>query len=98
MFSLIVVVMLHCLNCYIFDIDTLPGELQLRELQGKVRTAVSSEFWLRLNCADVSSQLFDWGMMRLPRPFYGVGDPFAMEADDQFRKKRDAEVIYLLFS
>lgn len=33
-------------------------------------------------------------MMRLPRPFYGVGDPFAMEADDQFRKKRDAEVIY----
>ncbi|KAL9290473.1 putative ATP-dependent DNA helicase CHR12 [Arabidopsis thaliana] len=65
--------------------------LKLRELQGKVRTAVSSEFWLRLNCADVSSQLFDWGMMRLPRPFYGVGDPFAMEADDQFRKKRDAE-------
>jgi SWI/SNF-related matrix-associated actin-dependent regulator of chromatin subfamily A protein 2/4 len=65
--------------------------LKLRELQGKVRTAVSSEFWLRLNCADVSSQVFDWGMMRLPRPFYGVGDPFAMEADDQFRKKRDAE-------
>ncbi|KAL1211796.1 putative ATP-dependent DNA helicase CHR12 [Cardamine amara subsp. amara] len=65
--------------------------LKLRELQGKVRTEVSSEFWLRLNCSDVSSQLFDWGMMRLPRPFYGVGDPFAMEADDQFRKKRDAE-------
>uniref|UniRef100_A0A1J3DNP1 DNA helicase n=1 Tax=Noccaea caerulescens TaxID=107243 RepID=A0A1J3DNP1_NOCCA len=65
--------------------------LKLRELQGKVRTEVSSEFWLRMNCADASSQLFDWGMMRLPRPFYGVGDPFAMEADDQFRKKRDAE-------
>ncbi|CAH2054888.1 unnamed protein product [Thlaspi arvense] len=65
--------------------------LKLRELQGKVRAEVSSEFWLRMNCADVSSQLFDWGMMRLPRPFYGVGDPFAMEADDQFRKKRDAE-------
>ena len=38
-------------------------------------------------------QLFDWGMMRLPRPLYGIGDAFAMEADDQFRKKRDAEVI-----
>ncbi|XP_010468039.1 PREDICTED: probable ATP-dependent DNA helicase CHR12 [Camelina sativa] len=70
--------------------------LKLRELQTKVRTKVSSEFWLRLNCADVSSQLFDWGMMRLPRPFYGVGDPFAMEADDQFRKKRDAERLLRL--
>ncbi|KAH8500378.1 hypothetical protein H0E87_015586 [Populus deltoides] len=36
-------------------------------------------------------QLFDWGIMRLPRPLYGIGDAFAMEADDQFRKKRDAE-------
>ncbi|XP_056855740.1 probable ATP-dependent DNA helicase CHR12 [Raphanus sativus] len=67
--------------------------LKLRELQSKVRTEVSSEFWLRMNCADVSSQLFDWGMMRLPRPIYGIGDPFAMEADDQFRKKRDAERV-----
>ncbi|CAN8269922.1 unnamed protein product [Cochlearia groenlandica] len=65
--------------------------LKLRELQCRVRKEVSSEFWLRLNCADVTSQLFDWGMMRLPRPLYGVGDPFAMDADDQFRKKRDAE-------
>ncbi|XP_028773967.1 probable ATP-dependent DNA helicase CHR12 isoform X2 [Neltuma alba] len=30
-------------------------------------------------------------MMRLRRPMYGVGDPFAMDADDQLRKKRDAE-------
>lgn len=30
-------------------------------------------------------------MMRLRRPLYGVGDPFAVEADDQLRKKRDAE-------
>ncbi|XP_048234763.1 probable ATP-dependent DNA helicase CHR12 isoform X2 [Ricinus communis] len=30
-------------------------------------------------------------MMRLRRPLYGVGDAFAPEADDQFRKKRDAE-------
>ncbi|KAL0858012.1 hypothetical protein Bca101_063166 [Brassica carinata] len=67
--------------------------LKLRELQSKVRTEVSSEFWLRMNCADVSSQLFDWGMMRLPRPIYGVGDPFATDADDQFRKKRDAERV-----
>jgi hypothetical protein len=33
-------------------------------------------------------------MMRLRHPLYGVGDAFAMDADDQFRKKRDAEVIY----
>jgi len=32
-------------------------------------------------------------MARLRRPFYGVGDPFAADADDQLRKKRDAEVI-----
>ncbi|XP_004511346.1 probable ATP-dependent DNA helicase CHR12 isoform X2 [Cicer arietinum] len=30
-------------------------------------------------------------MMRLRRPPYGVGDPFAINADDQIRKKRDAE-------
>ncbi|XP_027362887.1 probable ATP-dependent DNA helicase CHR12 isoform X3 [Abrus precatorius] len=30
-------------------------------------------------------------MMRLRRPLYGVGDPFVMDADDQIRKKRDAE-------
>lgn len=33
-------------------------------------------------------------MMRLRRPLYGVGDPFSMDADDQIRKKRDAEVIF----
>ncbi|XP_058769636.1 probable ATP-dependent DNA helicase CHR12 isoform X2 [Vicia villosa] len=32
-------------------------------------------------------------MMRLRRPFYGVGDPFAMDADDQLRKKRDSEKL-----
>ncbi|CAH8356594.1 unnamed protein product [Eruca vesicaria subsp. sativa] len=70
--------------------------LKLRELQRKVRTEVSSEFLLRRNCADVSNQLFDWGMMRLPRLFYGVCDPFAKEADDQFQKKRNAERLSLL--
>ncbi|XP_050217949.1 probable ATP-dependent DNA helicase CHR12 [Mercurialis annua] len=65
--------------------------LKLAELQSKVRTEVSSEYWLRLNCASPDKQLFDWGMMRLRRPSYGVGDAFASEADDQFRKKRDAE-------
>jgi hypothetical protein len=55
---------------------------------------VSTEYWLRVNCAEPDKQLFDWGMMRLRRPLYGVGDAFAMDADDQFRKKRDAEVIY----
>lgn len=66
---------------------------QLAELQSKVRSEVSSEYWLRVNCAEPDKQLFDWGMMRLRRPLYGVGDAFAMDADDQFRKKRDAEVL-----
>ncbi|KAJ6981794.1 ATP-dependent DNA helicase CHR12 isoform X1 [Populus alba x Populus x berolinensis] len=65
--------------------------LKLAELQSKVQSEVSSEYWLRLNCMFPDKQLFDWGMMRLPRPLYGIGDAFAMEADDQFRKKRDAE-------
>ncbi|KAG5236528.1 ATP binding protein [Salix suchowensis] len=63
----------------------------LAELQNKVRSEVSSEYWLRFNCMFPDKQLFDWGMMRLPRPLYGIGDAFSMEADDQFRKKRDAE-------
>ncbi|KAJ6318581.1 hypothetical protein OIU76_014020 [Salix suchowensis] len=65
--------------------------LKLAELQSKVRSEVSSEYWLRLNCVFPDKQLFDWGIMRLPRPLYGIGDVFATEADDQFRKKRDAE-------
>lgn len=65
--------------------------LKLAELQNKVRSDVSSEYWLRVNCAYPDKQLFDWGMMRLQRPLYGVGDAFAMESDDQFRKKRDSE-------
>ncbi|GAB4843430.1 Probable ATP-dependent DNA helicase chr12 [Ancistrocladus abbreviatus] len=65
--------------------------LKLSDLQRKVRSDVSSEYWLRTICAYPDQQLFDWGMMRLRRPLYGVGDPFAVEADDQLRKKRDAE-------
>ncbi|XP_030536078.1 probable ATP-dependent DNA helicase CHR12 [Rhodamnia argentea] len=65
--------------------------LKLADLQSKVRSQVSSEYWLRLNCAYPDKQLFDWGMMRLRRTQYGVGDAFAVEADDHFRKKRDAE-------
>ncbi|XP_065863380.1 probable ATP-dependent DNA helicase CHR12 isoform X2 [Euphorbia lathyris] len=65
--------------------------LKLVELQRKVRKEVSSEYWLRLNCASPDKQLYDWGMMRLRRPLYGVGDAFVTESDDQFRKKRDAE-------
>lgn len=67
---------------------------QLLDLQKKVRSDVSSEYWLQATCAYPDKQLFDWGMMRLHRPPYGVGDAFAMEADDQLRKKRDAEVIF----
>ncbi|MED6210150.1 putative ATP-dependent DNA helicase chr12 [Stylosanthes scabra] len=65
--------------------------LKLGELHSKVRSEVSSEYWLNVKCAYPDRQLFDWGMMRLQRPLYGVGDPFAMDADDQIRKKRDAE-------
>ncbi|KAL2922518.1 putative ATP-dependent DNA helicase CHR12 [Bienertia sinuspersici] len=65
--------------------------LKLADLQKKVRSEVSSEYWLRLKCVHPEQQLFDWGMTRLRRPFYGVGHPFAREADDQLRKKRDAE-------
>ncbi|PIN16531.1 Nucleoplasmin ATPase [Handroanthus impetiginosus] len=65
--------------------------LKLAELQSKVRSEVSAEYWLRLQCANPDKQLFDWGMMRLRRPLYGIGDAFAMEADDPLKKKREAE-------
>ncbi|KAL1832479.1 hypothetical protein ACET3Z_002130 [Daucus carota] len=65
--------------------------LKLAELQKKVRSDVNTEFWLRKNCACPEKQLFDWGMMRLRRPPYGVGDAFAMEANNNMKKKRDAE-------
>ncbi|KAL1203304.1 putative ATP-dependent DNA helicase CHR23 [Cardamine amara subsp. amara] len=70
--------------------------LKLRELQCKVRDEVRSEYWLRLNCVHPQNQLYDWGIMRLPRPFYGIGDPLTVEADDQFRKKRDEERLLRL--
>lgn len=65
---------------------------QLAELQCKVRSEVISEYWLRLRCPNPDKQLFDWGVTRLRRPLYGIGDAFAMEADDALKKKRDAEV------
>ncbi|KAL8515275.1 hypothetical protein ACS0TY_014113 [Phlomoides rotata] len=65
--------------------------LKLAELQSKVRSEVSSEYWLRLHCANPEKQLFDWGMMRLRRPLYGIGDAFAVESDDPLKKKREAE-------
>ncbi|KAK4790333.1 hypothetical protein SAY86_017637 [Trapa natans] len=65
--------------------------LKLAELQQKIRHRVSAEYWLHANCSHPDKQLFDWGMMRLCRAHYGVGDAFATETDDQFRKKRDTE-------
>ncbi|EPS70434.1 hypothetical protein M569_04326, partial [Genlisea aurea] len=65
--------------------------LKLAELQNKVRSEVSSEYWLRLHCANPEKQLFDWGMMRLSCPLFGIGDAFAMDTDDPLKKKRDAE-------
>ncbi|XP_077246989.1 SNF2/Brahma-type chromatin-remodeling protein CHR12 [Tasmannia lanceolata] len=64
--------------------------LKLAGLQRKVRSDVSSEYWLREKCAYPDRQLFDWGMMRLPLMLYGLGDYFA-GPDDWQRKKRDAE-------
>lgn len=69
---------------------------QLADFQSKVRSDLSTEYWLRMNCASPGKQLFDWGMMRLRRPLYGVGNAFPMEADDTMKKKRDAEVIYVV--
>ncbi|XP_016434842.2 putative ATP-dependent DNA helicase CHR12 [Nicotiana tabacum] len=66
-------------------------ELKLADLQCKVRSELSSEYWLRLHCANPDKQLFDWGMTRLRRPLYGIGDAFAVESDDPLRKKRDAQ-------
>ncbi|KAH7856443.1 hypothetical protein Vadar_001502 [Vaccinium darrowii] len=65
--------------------------LKLSELQSKVRSDVSSEYWLRVHCAYPEKQLFDWGMMRLHRPLYGVGDAFDLAADDNLKKKRDVK-------
>ncbi|GJQ90390.1 probable ATP-dependent DNA helicase CHR12 [Tanacetum coccineum] len=63
----------------------------LAELQTKVRSNVSSEYMLCLNCANPEKQLFDWGNMRLPRFPYGVGDAFAVDSDNHLKKKRDAD-------
>lgn len=74
--------------------------LQLLDLQKKVRSDISAEYWLHKKCAYPERQLFDWGMMRIQYPFamYGIGDSFLMDADDVHRKKRFTEVcvIYLL--
>ncbi|KAJ0710566.1 putative DNA helicase chromatin remodeling SNF2 family [Helianthus annuus] len=65
--------------------------LKLAELQRKVRSKVRSEYMLSLNCVHPEKQLFDWGMMRLSRPSYGVGDAFGVDSDNHLKKKRDAE-------
>ncbi|KAJ0525093.1 putative DNA helicase chromatin remodeling SNF2 family [Helianthus annuus] len=62
--------------------------LKLAELQRKVR----SEYMLSLTCVHPEKQLFDWGMMRLSRPSYGVGDAFGVDSDNHLKKKRDAEL------
>ena len=74
--------------------------MQLLDLQKKVRSDISAEYWLHKKCAYPEKQLFDWGMMRIRYPFamYGIGDSFLMDADDVHCKKRFTEVcvIYLL--
>ncbi|KAG2624562.1 hypothetical protein PVAP13_3KG142700 [Panicum virgatum] len=67
--------------------------LKLLDLQKKVRSDISAEYWLHKKCAYPEKQLFDWGMMRIRYPFamYGIGDSFLMDADDVHRKKRFTE-------
>ncbi|KAL8209476.1 hypothetical protein R6Q57_006208 [Mikania cordata] len=65
--------------------------LKLAELQRKVRSNVRSEYMLSLSCAHPEKQLFDWGMMKLSRPSYGVGDAFGVDSDNHLKKKRDSE-------
>ncbi|PAN17240.1 hypothetical protein PAHAL_3G115600 [Panicum hallii] len=67
--------------------------LKLLDLQKKVRSDISAEYWLHKKCAYPERQLFDWGMMRIRYPFamYGIGDSFLMDADDVHRKKRFTE-------
>ncbi|KAK8523514.1 hypothetical protein V6N13_113460 [Hibiscus sabdariffa] len=65
--------------------------LKLAELQSKIRSYISSEYWLHVNCAYPDKQLFDWGMTRLPSAPYGIFVPFTSESDDQTRKKQDYE-------
>ncbi|KAL5201942.1 hypothetical protein ABZP36_012894 [Zizania latifolia] len=69
--------------------------LKLLDLQKKVRSDISAEYWLHKKCAYPDRQLFDWGMMRVRYPFtmYGIGDSFSMDADDIHRKKRFTERI-----
>ncbi|GJM94567.1 hypothetical protein PR202_ga11224 [Eleusine coracana subsp. coracana] len=69
--------------------------LKLLDLQKKVRSDVSAEYWLHKKCAYPERQLFDWGMMRIQYPFtmYGIGDTFLVDSDDIQRKKRFTERI-----
>ncbi|CAI9108670.1 OLC1v1008336C1 [Oldenlandia corymbosa var. corymbosa] len=62
--------------------------LKLADLQRKIRTEVSAEYWLRLQCTNPENQLFDWGMMRLRLPSYGIVDAFVTDAEDPLKKKR----------
>ncbi|XP_020113929.1 probable ATP-dependent DNA helicase CHR12 [Ananas comosus] len=67
--------------------------LKLLELQRKVRSDVSAEYWLHNICAYPDRQLFDWGMMRVQYPFsmYGIGDSFAIDVGERHRRKRYTE-------
>ncbi|AQK42080.1 chromatin complex subunit A [Zea mays] len=67
--------------------------LKLLDLQKKVRSDISAEYWLQKKCAYPERQLFDWGLMRIryPLSMYGIGDILSMDADDVHRKKRFTE-------
>jgi hypothetical protein len=71
--------------------------VQLLDLQKKVRSDISAEYWLHKKCAFPEQQLFDWGMARIQYPFtmYGIGDSFLVDSDDVQHKKRFTEVCIL---
>ncbi|XP_078167535.1 putative ATP-dependent DNA helicase CHR719 isoform X1 [Carex rostrata] len=64
--------------------------LKLLELQKKIRTELSGDYWLTEKCRNPERQLYDWGMMRLPFPptIFGIGDPTFVNEDDRQRRRR----------
>ncbi|KAJ3708494.1 hypothetical protein LUZ61_012199 [Rhynchospora tenuis] len=64
--------------------------LKLLELQKKIRSELSTDYWLTEKCMHPERQLYDWGMMRLPFPptIFGIGDPTFVNEDDRQRRRR----------
>jgi hypothetical protein len=66
--------------------------VQLLELQKKIRSELSEEYWLteKCSCPCPGNQLYDWTMMRLPYPAtsFILGDVNFANEEDCERKRR----------